>query len=249
MVNEPENSSESPQKKLLEVGEIKSRKPTVSIILLIIVVLLALWGLFQLQRISKTSDKKDRGTKQVNLTQEQQQTLEADVTDAEAQINKLPENAPKEERYRLYLKLASAKYNLGLYEEALAVLDKVKDENQDQPALWQRYALIYRDMGDPDKARDNAKRALDLDKTVPQYWLTYIETEILAREAPGIIKGLYQEALQNTANNIGIITAYAVFLEINGDKQGAIEQWQKAIEVFPQGKADYEAQIARLQTQ
>ncbi len=242
------NESENPKAKLLEVTEEKGKRPITAMIILIVVVLFALWGLFQLQRVSnKTTDNKKTQSKQVSLTDEQRQTLEAEAADIEGQISKLPENAPAEDKYKLYVKLASVKDNLGLYEEAIAALDKVKDENQNQPALWQRYALIYRDMGDLDKARENAKRALDLDKTVPQYWLTYIE--VSSSESADAVKALYNEALQNTENNVGIITAYAIFLEKIGDKQGAIAQWQKAGEIFPQGKGDYDAEIARLQGQ
>ncbi len=248
MANEPENLPENPKEKLLEVKPEKERKPIVSIILLIVVVLFALWGLFRLQRVSnKTSHNQKTEPKQVNLTDEQRQTLETEAARIEEQISKLPANASAEDRYKLYVKLASAKSSLGLYDEALAALDKVKEDNQNQPALWQRYAVIYRDMGDLDKARENAKRALDLDKTVPQYWLTYIETS--ANQSTDTIKGYYNDALQNTESNVSIVTAYALYLEKIGDKQAAIAQWQKAIEVYPPGKADYEAQIARLQTQ
>lgn len=208
----------------------------------VVVAVVLVWGLSQVKR--DQSDTAER--KRVNLSDEQRQALEAEVTDAENQIASLPANVSAEDRYRLHVKLASAKYNLGLYEEAVAVLDKVRDENQNQPALWQRYALIYRDMGDLVKARENARRAVDLDKTVPQYWITYLEVSV--NESAETLKSSYQEALQSTENNIGLITAYAKFLETIGDESGAIEQWRRAAEVFPAGKADYDAEIARLQS-
>jgi tetratricopeptide (TPR) repeat protein len=141
--------------------------------------------------------------------------------------------------------LAGATHRLGLSAEAIAALDKIKDANQNNAGLWNRYTIIYRDMGDLTKALDSAKRAVDLDKTVPEYWLAYID--LSAKESADFVKNLYQQALQNTENNINIITAYAAFLEKIGDKQGAIEQWQKATQSNPQKKAEYEMEIKRLQ--
>src|SRR5689334_13487950 len=98
MVNESENLSEKPKEKLLEARELKGRKPIISIILLVIVVAFALWGLFKLQSASKTSNNQKTEAKQINLTDEQRQALEAEVTDTEAQINKLPANASAQDR-------------------------------------------------------------------------------------------------------------------------------------------------------
>ena len=173
------------------------------------------------------------------------QALEAQVQAFQSQADQLPADAKQEDRFQVYYKLAEAKYLLGRYGEALKVLDSVAAANPNNASMHGLYASIYKDMGDIKRAKESAKRAVDLDAVSPQAWVFYIGLQKDAGQ--DALKSLYQEALDKTANNIGIITAYAQYLEKIGDKEGAIAQWQKAGEVFPQGKSTYEGEIARLQ--
>lgn len=200
-----------------------------------------IWGLSQFSGNRNTVVS----PKGVELTDEQKKSLEDEAGNLQAQINSLPANPDPDEKYDLYVKLASVRYNLTQYPEAIAALDAVRDQHQNKPSMWQRYALVYKAMADPAKGREAAKRAVDLDKTIPGYWITYIE--LSADQGNDATKALYQQALTDTENNVGIVTAYAKFLETAGDKQGAIDQWRKASEIFPAGKTDYDQEIARLQ--
>ncbi len=203
-----------------------------------------IWGLSQINR-NKDSNNGIVSQRELDLPPDGRQALETEVSKLEDQARDLPPNADNKDRYRIYAGLATAKYRLGKYAEALTALDQVAAENQDRSELLALYANIYKDMGDIAQAKSSIKRALDLDNTNSQYWLTYIE--LSGDQGNDAVNSLYQEALNKTGGNIGIITAYAAFLERAGNKQGAIEQWQKAAEVFPQGKTDYDREIARLQ--
>ncbi len=215
------------------------------LILAIIIIAGVVWGLNSFKKDTVTNTAPET-KKEVNLTDQQKQDYEKEVTDLENQIKNLPTDASASDKYKVYSKLAAAKYYLGLYKEALATLDFIKDENKDRPALWQRYSMIYRDMGDLEKARENAKKAVDLDKSDPAYWISYLE--VSANQGANTLKDIYNDALKNTENNVNVIIAYAQLLEKIGDKQGAIEQWKKAGEVDAKNKAQYDAEITRLQS-
>lgn len=180
----------------------------------------------------------------LDLPEDGRMALEAQVKSLEEQAQALQADAPKEERFEVHYKLAEARYLLGRYREALTTLDQVAGENQDSARMHSLYASIYRDMKDDGRALESAKRALDLDPSSPQAWVFYID--LLKDKSAEEIKALYEEALDKTSGNVGIITAHAQFLEKIGDREGAISQWWKAREVFPQGAADYDAEIARL---
>ena len=60
------------------------------------------------------------------------------------------------------------------------------------------------------------------------------------------MKKIYTQALSATGSNVNIVTFYAQFLEKIGDLKGAKAQWQKAIQINPSGKKDYQAEVTRL---
>ena len=182
--------------------------------------------------------------REVSSTDEEKQKLEAKVADYEQQIQALPADSSPDTKYKLYLNLASSYYGLGKYDQAIATLDKIIGENQDKARLWALYANIYRDMDKLDKARENAKKALDLDKENPAYWLAYIDFS--ADQSKQTIDTLYQDALKNTDTNIDVVVSYAKFLENIGNKEKAKEFWVKAGQIDAKNKAQYDAEIARI---
>lgn len=183
--------------------------------------------------------------REVSLSGEERQQLEARVSELEQEIQALPADATAEARFQPHLRLASSHYGLGNYEQAIATLDKIANENQDKGRVFALYSNIYRDMGNIEKARENARKALDLEKDNPAYWLAYIN--LSADQKTDDVKAWYEEAVQSTETNLDVVTSYAKFLEAIGDKQGAIAQWQKAGEINPEKKAEYDAEIQRLQ--
>lgn len=183
--------------------------------------------------------------REVSLSGEERQKLEERVTKFEQEIQALPEDATAEAKFKPHLRLASSYYGLGNYEQAIATLDKIIEQNQDKGRVFALYSNIYRDMGDIQKARENGKKAVDLEKDNPAYWLAYIN--LATNESTDDVKAKYEEALQNTETNIDVVTSYAKFLETIGDKDAAIAQWKKAGEIDDSKKAEYDAEIQRLQ--
>jgi tetratricopeptide (TPR) repeat protein len=179
------------------------------------------------------------------ISEEEKQSLEAQVKNLETQIKDLPENAEVGQRYKLYRQLAGAKYRLGKYSEAISALDKIASENQNNSAMWSLYTIIYADMGDLGKARGTARRAADTDKANPNNWLAYIE--LSTEQDVKTLDDIYQEALASADPPTDIVVDYAGFLEKTGNKDRAIQQWQRAGQLNPSGKASYDANIARLQ--
>ncbi|HTL39260.1 MAG TPA: hypothetical protein VL306_00385 [Methylomirabilota bacterium] len=182
------------------------------------------------------------------LTPGDRQKLEAEVASLEAQENSLP--ADPQNRYDFYYRLAVRRYALGRDKDAMAALDKIVDEKGDYTypdQVWYTYANIYNDSKDYDRAVVAMSKAVDIDGTNPQYWLTYIG--IWGQKDPKKnLTDLYNEALTKTGNAIEVVRAYGRYLEYLGQKDAAIVEWQKAGEVDPAGKADYDAEIKKLQT-
>jgi len=85
-------------------------------------------------------------------------------------------------------------------------------------------------------------------------WMIEIARRVLGRQgmtttAPvyrATLEPLYQDALIKTHEDIEIVMPYAIFLEDVGDKQKAIEYWQKAIVIAPTAKSSFQANIDRL---
>ncbi len=182
------------------------------------------------------------------LTPEDKQDLEADLTRLEAEEKNLPQDP--EERYDFYLQLARVRYELGKNKDAIETLDKVVKEKGDyiRPGrMWFLYAKIYNESQYMDRAIESIKKAVEAEQDREDYWLTYIGFS--GQNDPNLdLSNLYKEALDKTKNNPDILGAYARYLAFKGQKDQAIAQWQKAIEVDPANKPQYDAEIQKLQT-
>jgi tetratricopeptide (TPR) repeat protein len=230
-------------------GEEASKNKAKSVLAAAVAVILGLaviFGLLWLQKsVDKPSDSGNTPTKASTLSLAQKQDLEAQVADLEDQVKKLSAATSAADRDLVYLKLASAKYQLGDHDAAIAALDQIIAENQNNARVWALYAVIYKDKGDLEKAREKVKRAVDLEPENEGHWLMYLD---LSRDRGNdSLRLLYEEALNKTGNNIAIVIAYARFLEKIGDKPGAIAQWQKAAQINQAEKGAYEGEIKRLQ--
>lgn len=78
------------------------------------------------------------------------------------------------------------------------------------------------------------------------YWnwyLTLLQERLGAPKAK--LDSVYNQAFKSVVSEkkINIVTHYAQILTKLGDKQGAIAQWNKAIEIYPQNKDIYQAEI------
>lgn len=183
--------------------------------------------------------------KEIDNTTEEEKVLRAQAENYQAQIDKLPGSAPAEDKVDLYLKLAGAQYRLGQYDNALKSLNTIKGDNPTNHRMWTLYTNIYWDKADFAEARAASERALDIDRENPQSWLAFIELQ--EDQSKENLDKRYNDAIDRTDSAIEVVVAYAKFLEKQGDKPGAVAQWQKAAEILPTKKAEYDAEIARLQ--
>ena len=214
-------------------------------------VLLLLTGYIYSQN---SNDNSVINNKQVAVSQEEKaaqvpegerQELEAKIKVLNDQIKGFTAQTTVGDQYRAYLQLGALKHRLGLYDDAIAALDKIPDEKSGIARVYISYALIYKDKGDWIKSAENAKKALDLDPENQQYWVVYLESEQSLSNADREAK--YKEAIEKTDSHEDVLVSYAKFLEKIGNIQGAIEQYKKAGETNQKEKPQFDAEITRLE--
>ena len=180
------------------------------------------------------------------LTEEQRKKIEAEIDGSLAQLRGLDGDQFTEDRDKLNTKLAGLYNQLGEYQKALDVLEKVTQGYKDKTArVWAYYIKSYRGLNDKPKGLEAANKALALDNENPQYLLAQIE--FTENKTSDEIKQMFENALKKSDNDIDVVTSYAKYLEQIGDKPGAIQFWQKAGEIDDKDKATYDAEIGRLQ--
>jgi tetratricopeptide (TPR) repeat protein len=77
-----------------------------------------------------------------------------------------PENRP------VRLKYAYSLGALGRYNEALDIYNKLKEESPDNSKIYSDLGVVYTSMGNLSLARENLKKAVDLDPS-PETYLSY----------------------------------------------------------------------------
>ena len=124
----------------------------------------------------------------------------------EDRLSELPADATKEDKYKLYLRVARAEYQLKNYDTALEWLGKFPEEDKNYQGVWYTYSQIYKDQGDKAKALESIKKAVIATPDNPQPWQLYFELITnLPRSEQGAI---YKEALTKTENDPDIVAAY-----------------------------------------
>lgn len=124
----------------------------------------------------------------------------------EDRLSELPADATKEDKYKLYLRIARAEYQLKNYDTALEWLGKFPEEDKNYQGVWYTYAQIYKDQGDNTKALDSIKKAVIATPDNPQPWQLYFE---LIKDLPrSEQEAVYKEALSKTENDPDIVAAY-----------------------------------------
>jgi tetratricopeptide (TPR) repeat protein len=179
-----------------------------------------------------------------NLSPEDRKIYEDRIAEAD---RKLAEAQSDTERYNLLMQKGFNLYGLGSLTAAKDVFNQANELNpNDSTALVALYQTQV-DMNDPKGALKSIQAALKLKENDPDIWKKYI---VLQEEKFNLgndrISALYSEALVKTNTHINMVTAYAVWLEKVGNLQSSKEYWQKAIELNPNNKATYEAEIKRI---
>lgn len=182
-----------------------------------------------------------------SLTAEARAIYEQRLADAEKQVVEITAETSADEKFNRYMNLGSAQFSLGYYLKAKESYDKALEISPQDPFAWKIYSATLSAMQDYDGALAAVKKAITLRPIEPEFYKWQIDLEKDHFEASDDrVSELYKQALEQTRNDINIITAYATFLEQKGDLQGALAQWQKAYEVNSAGREAYQVEIDRL---
>ena len=100
-------------------------------------------------------------------------------------------------------------------------------------------------MVDLSKTAENAKKAVELDPENHQPWVIYLEAEPNLSNEDRQAK--YKDAVLRTDYHSEVLVSYAKFLEKIGNTKEAIEQYKKAGEKNSERKAEFDAEITRLE--
>lgn len=184
--------------------------------------------------------------KEVNLRPETVEFLNKRIADYQAKISAFNEKTTIIEKVNVYFALSVDYKTLGQYGKSKELLEQAMSIDPKNSNLIQTYSVLIAMMGDKRAALQYINRAIDLYSAEQSYWMWKIDLEKdLGLSASGI-EATYKNALEKTSGDINIITSYAQFLESQNRKEDAIVQWQKAIEIYPQNKTIYQAEIDRL---
>ncbi len=166
------------------------------------------------------------------------------------EINKQYEKANgKEDQFKKHLLTGFQYYGLGEYQKARTEYIASSQILPENPQVWAELYVVENDMKDFSNAKTHIEKAISLNSASPQYWRWRIDFATDNEKQPNdALDSLYKTALDKTFNSADIVTLYAEFLENKkGDLAGAVTQWKRAIEVNPDKKAIYQAEIERIQ--
>lgn len=218
-------------------------KRNIIYIILIVVIAVALVIGFK-----KKTGQFDNKKVDVTATPTERTGLEKEIDDLKSQIDTAKKsNESKDKLFDLYLKLGSDQRTLGLLSDARDSYKLAIDLQPNSYPAWTTIYSAYFDLGDFDDAKIAAQKALELNPSDWNMWRSLIELQTNQFHlSTDELKKIYTQALSATGSNINIVTFYAQFLEKSGDLKDAKAQWQKAIQINPSGKKDYQTEITRL---
>lgn len=134
----------------------------------------------------------------------------------------------------------------GDFAGAKITLDQALKLQPNDPYITSSYAALYFAMKDYPNAMIWIDKAISIKNDI-NFWYQKIDIT-KAKTSNNLIETekTYQEAIAKTSTNINMVTAYASWLGQIGRKQDAIKQWEKAIEIYPQGKVQFQKEIDLL---
>lgn len=175
---------------------------------------------------------------------ERKAALEAQLKDLEKRATELPADADRGDKFTVYIQLAEVRNSLGMYDEALAALDQIKEERANNTRVLATYASVFKNKGDIVQAKDRIIKALVIDDELPQSWVMYLE---LHNDLPNDqLEAKYREAIAKTKSNVDVMVSFAKFAEKIGNKDLAVAAWETAINGDPSNETKYREEIARL---
>ncbi len=136
-------------------------------------------------------------------------------------------------------------YSLAIktYNEALA-LDA-------SDVVYIRLYSVYNAQGDIKKAEEMLNKAIAKNPSYTEYWNTkLIFLDQKTNTSFDELKKIYTGGLNkvDSRTKLNLVTVFARIAENNKEYAEAITAWQKAIELYPDNKSTYQAEIDRLKT-
>ena len=191
--------------------------------------------------------KKEKGIvykEEKNLTSQKKQELETKIIDLKSQAKNLSKETDDNQFNEVYAQLANAYREIGDYKEALNILDKTSERNENNSEVWSLYSDIYKDMKNIPKARGSIRKATEIESDKAKYWQKLIE--LSQDQGSQTLNDVYVNALAKTFYRIEIVVDYARFAEKTGNLQVALEYWQKAAELNRDNKNVYLIEADRI---
>lgn len=195
-------------------------------------------------------NSKNPETQQDIITEREPDLSNQDLMQAQIDLtfidNGLNQQLSEQERYDLLLKKSKVLIKLGKLKDADRPL---KDAITLRPKTSNAYSDLYDlqlEMNAIDDAEETIKKIMEINPT-GSYWRKYIDfnrSKLMVSNEEA--NEMYRQALNETGEDISVITAYARFLEETGDKNRAKEYWTIAGQRDPEDKAKYDAEISRI---
>lgn len=227
-----------------------SKKPSLIIGAIGLAIIVAA-GLFFLQN----QQNKFVNFKDPKLTNEELSRVEGKIRELEAAIESRKGDEKSEDQnkvndlFKYKMEVASYYRLRGRLLDAKQAVLEASRILPDNPSSYYELYVIERERGDFKSAKDALAKSLQINPSNVQAWRSYVE---LAEQNLGYtteqLKSLYEEALSKAVQAADIHVLYALYLEKNNDLAGAVAQLKLAIQKNPGGKAQYEAEIQRIQS-
>ena len=178
------------------------------------------------------------------LTAEDRKIYEDRLVEAEKFIAEAKDNQEKSDSL---IYKAVQLLGLGKLAQARDVFLEAAEVNPENFNIYVHLYQAYFEMEDYKQAESSIQKSLELQPNNPDAWIRYILLEVeKLKKSERVIRDLYAQAEQAVKVKTDIYTSFAGYLEKIGDIEGAIKQWEKAMESFPENKELYEAEIQRL---
>ena len=178
------------------------------------------------------------------LSDEDRKIYEDRLVEAEKFIAEAQNNQDKSDGLIYKAVQLSGLGKLALAKDVFLQAADIKPENFN---IYVHLYQVYFEMGNYKQAEASIQKSLELQPNNPDAWKKYILLEVEKFNKPeSEIIGLYAQALAAVQDKTDIFTDFAGYLEKIGDIEGAIKQWQKAMESYPVNAEVYQGEINRL---
>lgn len=141
--------------------------------------------------------------------------------------------------------LALKYYALGDYKKAKEILEQAIVVDPNDALSYSVLGDVLKDMGDLLVAEENYKKSIARDLSYAPTYTKLIDF-YKSQDRTQELEKLYLDAIENTQDSF-LMKQYAIFLEGQGNYQGAIDYWKLALEQEDENAELIQAEIARLE--